>query len=57
MDSTSVDSIERAVDSPDQPQPYKELGLKDDEYERIKQILGRRPTDSELAMYLSLIHI
>lgn len=51
MDSTSVDSIERAVDSPDQPQPYKELGLKDDEYERIKQILGRRPTDSELAMY------
>ncbi|WP_270483567.1 phosphoribosylformylglycinamidine synthase subunit PurL [Gordonia jacobaea] len=51
VDSTSVDSIERAVDSPDQPQPYKELGLKDDEYERIKQILGRRPTDSELAMY------
>ena len=51
MDSTSVDSIERAVESPDQPQPYKELGLKDDEYERIKQILGRRPTDSELAMY------
>ncbi|OBC07012.1 phosphoribosylformylglycinamidine synthase II [Gordonia sp. 852002-50816_SCH5313054-c] len=46
-----MDSIERAVDSPDQPQPYKELGLKDDEYERIKQILGRRPTDSELAMY------
>ncbi|GAB38413.1 phosphoribosylformylglycinamidine synthase subunit PurL [Gordonia sputi] len=51
VDSTSVDSIERAVESPDQPQPYKELGLKDDEYERIKQILGRRPTDSELAMY------
>ncbi len=51
MDSTSVDSIERAVESPDQPQPYSELGLKDDEYERIKQILGRRPTDSELAMY------
>ncbi|OBA43039.1 phosphoribosylformylglycinamidine synthase II, partial [Gordonia sp. 852002-10350_SCH5691597] len=46
-----MDSIERAVESPDQPQPYKELGLKDDEYERIKQILGRRPTDSELAMY------
>ncbi|WP_461665524.1 phosphoribosylformylglycinamidine synthase subunit PurL [Gordonia sputi] len=51
VDSTSVDSIERAVESPDQPQPYSELGLKDDEYERIKQILGRRPTDSELAMY------
>ncbi|MFT7022913.1 MAG: phosphoribosylformylglycinamidine synthase [Rhodococcus sp. (in: high G+C Gram-positive bacteria)] len=32
-------------------QPYKELGLKDDEYARIKEILGRRPTDAELAMY------
>ncbi len=51
VETVSVDSIERAVASPDQPQPYKELGLKDDEYERIKQILGRRPTDSELAMY------
>lgn len=51
VETVSVDSTERAADSPDQPQPYKELGLKDDEYERIKQILGRRPTDSELAMY------
>jgi phosphoribosylformylglycinamidine synthase len=32
-------------------QPYGQLGLKDDEYERIKSILGRRPTSSELAMY------
>ena len=32
-------------------QPYAELGLRDDEYERIRQILGRRPTQSELAMY------
>jgi phosphoribosylformylglycinamidine synthase len=27
------------------------LGLRDDEYERIRQILRRRPTESELAMY------
>src|SRR6202041_3157855 len=35
----------------DQPQPFRELGLKDDEYQRIRDILGRRPTDAELAMY------
>ena len=35
----------------DELQPYAELGLRDDEYERIRQILGRRPTQSELAMY------
>ncbi|BBX20216.1 phosphoribosylformylglycinamidine synthase subunit PurL [Mycolicibacterium duvalii] len=43
--------MERATATPDQPQPYRELGLKDDEYERIREILGRRPTDAELAMY------
>ncbi|HEY9414410.1 MAG TPA: phosphoribosylformylglycinamidine synthase subunit PurL [Pseudonocardia sp.] len=46
-----MDSVGYATASPDQPQPYRELGLKDDEYERIKVILGRRPTSAELAMY------
>ncbi len=32
-------------------QPFRELGLKDDEYARIREILGRRPTAAELAMY------
>lgn len=32
-------------------QPYLELGLTDDEYARIREILGRFPTDAELAMY------
>ena len=32
-------------------QPFAELGLEDDEYARICDILGRRPTDTELAMY------
>jgi phosphoribosylformylglycinamidine synthase II len=32
-------------------QPYAELGLKDDEYARILDILGRRPSDEELAMF------
>ena len=48
---TSVDTVAHAAATPDQPQPYRELGLKDDEYQRIREILGRRPTDTELAMY------
>ncbi|MDG4762842.1 phosphoribosylformylglycinamidine synthase subunit PurL [Solwaraspora sp. WMMD406] len=47
----SPDTVERATDTPDELQPYPDLGLRDDEYERIRQILGRRPTQSELAMY------
>jgi phosphoribosylformylglycinamidine synthase II len=39
------------VSTPDELQPYEELGLREDEYERIKEILGRRPTESELAMF------
>jgi phosphoribosylformylglycinamidine synthase len=46
-----TDTVEHAAATPDQPQPYRELGLKDDEYQRIRDILGRRPTDAELAMY------
>ena len=46
-----VDTVDHAAATPDQPQPYRELGLKDDEYQRIREILGRRPTDAELAMY------
>jgi phosphoribosylformylglycinamidine synthase len=46
-----VDTTEHAASTPDTPQPYRELGLKDDEYARIREILGRRPTDAELAMY------
>lgn len=46
-----IDTVEQAAATPDQPQPFAELGLKDDEYQRIRDILGRRPTDAELAMY------
>ncbi|MFZ4373141.1 MAG: phosphoribosylformylglycinamidine synthase subunit PurL [Mycobacterium sp.] len=46
-----MDTVEHAAATPDHPQPYRELGLKDDEYQRIREILGRRPTDAELAMY------
>jgi phosphoribosylformylglycinamidine synthase II len=43
--------VQHAAATPDQPQPYRELGLADDEYGRIREILGRRPTAAELAMY------
>ena len=45
------DSVENAVATPDREQPYGALGLKADEYARIREILGRRPTSGELAMY------
>jgi len=46
-----VDTVEQAKQSPDVEQPWQALGLKADEYARIREILGRRPTSSELAMY------
>ncbi|MFS8496987.1 MAG: phosphoribosylformylglycinamidine synthase subunit PurL [Micromonosporaceae bacterium] len=46
-----VDTVEHAEATPDVVQPYAELGLLEDEYLRIREILGRRPTQSELAMY------
>jgi len=49
--TNNVDTVDKAIATPDQPQPFRELGLKDDEYARIREILGRRPTDAELAMY------
>lgn len=50
-DAPAVDTVEHAAATADHPQPFRELGLKDDEYQRIRDILGRRPTDAELAMY------
>lgn len=47
----ALDTVALATNNPDTPQPFAELGLKSDEYARIKEILGRRPTSSELAMY------
>ncbi|MEI7647059.1 MAG: AIR synthase related protein, partial [Actinomycetes bacterium] len=47
----SIDTTAQAAATPDAQQPWSELGLKADEYARIKEILGRRPTSAELAMY------
>jgi phosphoribosylformylglycinamidine synthase len=45
------DTVDVAAATPEQSQPYKELGLTDDEYAKIRGILGRRPTAAELALY------
>ena len=42
--ASGVDTTANAATTPDKEQPYALLGLKDDEYNRIREILGRRPT-------------
>jgi len=46
-----TDTVEHAAATPEVRLPYRDLGLKDDEYQRIVDLLGRRPTAAELAMY------
>ncbi|UQN29816.1 phosphoribosylformylglycinamidine synthase subunit PurL [Brachybacterium kimchii] len=48
---SDIDTVDDAIATPAQEQPFAALGLKDDEYARIREILGRRPTNAELAMY------
>ena len=51
MIDTAIDTVGRAAQTPDEPQPYGDLGLAPDEYARIRDILQRRPTAAELAVY------
>lgn len=51
MSTPVADTVENAAATPEKEQPYAALGLKPDEYDQITQILGRRPTSGELAMY------
>ena len=46
-----IDTVKQSKEEADKEQPWAALGLREDEYESIKKILGRRPTSSELAMY------
>ena len=46
-----LDTVEHAASTPDTELPWAELGLKQDEFDRVVEILGRRPTAAELAMY------
>ncbi len=47
----AADTVANAIATPEKMQPYSALGLKSDEYDMIREILGRRPTSGELAMY------
>ena len=51
MSKHVADTVENAIATPEKEQPYGALGLKSDEYAKIREILGRRPTSGELAMY------
>jgi phosphoribosylformylglycinamidine synthase II len=46
-----LDTVAHAAATGDRPQPFAELGLTGDEYRRVRELLGRRPTDCELAIY------
>jgi len=49
--TSTLDTVAVASGDPERHQPWADLGLKADEYATIREILGRRPTSSELAMY------
>ncbi len=46
-----ADTVANAAATPEKEQPYGALGLSEAEYLSIREILGRRPTSGELAMY------
>jgi len=50
-DPRPLDTVKQAEQTPAARQPWGELGLRPDEYAQLREILGRRPTSSELAMY------
>ena len=43
---STLDTVAVASSDADREQPWADLGLKEDEYARIREILGRRPTSS-----------
>ncbi len=47
----TADTVADAAATPDRGQPHEALGLTGTEYASIVGLLGRRPTDAELAIY------
>ncbi|MCB4208735.1 phosphoribosylformylglycinamidine synthase subunit PurL [Arthrobacter sp. UM1] len=47
----NIDTVENAAQTPETELPWEALGLKENEFEEIKKLLGRRPTAAEIAMY------
>ncbi|TDC93576.1 phosphoribosylformylglycinamidine synthase subunit PurL [Actinomadura sp. 7K507] len=48
---SGTDTVAIAAASPERRQPFAELGMNEEEYRRVRDILGRRPTSAELAIY------
>jgi phosphoribosylformylglycinamidine synthase subunit PurL len=48
---TGQDTVAQAAETPDRQQPFAELGLTAAEFDQVTGLLGRRPTDAELAIY------
>ena len=51
QNQANFDTVAYAARTPELELPWAELGLKEDEYQKIVDLLGRRPTNAELAMY------
>ena len=47
----NIDTVANAETTPELDLPWAALGLKDNEFQEIVRLLGRRPTAAELAMY------
>ncbi|GAA4379719.1 phosphoribosylformylglycinamidine synthase subunit PurL [Paeniglutamicibacter cryotolerans] len=47
----NIDTVENAAATPETELPWAELGLKQNEFDEVVKVLGRRPTAAELAMY------
>lgn len=54
MNKHQLDTVAHAGETPEVEQSWNKLGLNEAEYARIRDILGRRPTEAELAMYSSM---
>jgi phosphoribosylformylglycinamidine synthase subunit PurL len=49
--AAGLDTVALAGRTPERAQPYAALGMAEDEYAKVREILGRRPTAAELAIY------
>ncbi|WP_372698942.1 phosphoribosylformylglycinamidine synthase subunit PurL [Arthrobacter sp. JSM 101049] len=47
----NIDTVDNAAATPETELPWAELGLKQNEYDDVVKVLGRRPTAAEIAMY------
>src|SRR5699024_489845 len=54
VNKQQLDTVDYAAETPEQEQPLAELGRMEQEYQRIREIIGRRPKEDDLDMYSSM---